>query len=160
MGVVQGDIGLGASMAVIHSAPFTAQTTVSSTTFAIGAWRRLEVHIKELGGLSTSVFVSCVGLTAGTYYTFGNLLDALTTASASAANGFKANTPEGVASLDMDIQIATDGSIRSATGIASMATAKGVAFTGVSTDTTHNVTGIIATFSTASSGYMEVIGHR
>ncbi len=154
---------LDATYDVIHSAAYSAVTSVASTTWTAGTYRRIEVVLKNRAGASTFVTIACAGLDAASYYVSGTVIATTTDKSFAAQDFFKMDASlAGMAggSLKADIQVATDGGYRTITGLMSMASGQGMAFSGLSLDVTHNVTGITVGFSTASSGWLEVIGYK
>jgi len=135
-----------------------------SVAFTAGKYRRIEVHVKTNAGSGNTVTVKLDGLSAGTYYTSSAKLAAVGAGSAqSAQDGFVVDATTGAGSpfqLDVNAQIATDGSGRTMNGIATLNNSLGWAMTGVSIDTTHDVTGVTIVFSTAAAGWLEVIGYQ
>ncbi len=148
----------------IHSAAFTSASSVSSTTWSAGTYRRIEIHLKiSSGGVDYVTIAYTGGITAGTYYTKGLTIPLAVNKSFSSQDAYKLDyTAFGPspAEINVNSQIATDGTGRTVSGICTGNTGEGLTFTGICLDSTHDVTGIVIASGSAITGWLEVIGYR
>ncbi len=156
-------IAAGYSLPIsVHNAAYSG-TVITSNTWVADLFRRIEVHLKNDTGNTTSIMLALAGITAGTYYTSGLAIAAATNQSYSAQNGWKIDTSSagGVnASVDANIACKNRGAEKKITGISAQDTGQGFVFTGTCLDPTNPATGLVITFSTACTGWLEVIGYK
>jgi len=145
----------------VHNAAFTSQTSVNSNTWAVGKYRRLEVRVRTTAGNSTFHGLALVGLVGSIYYNFdlGVSGGAANNTAGAAAWSVNHSTTGGAPTLTkFDIEI-VNGFYRNMVAQASGGNGNGQVTSGLAVDNSHDVTGVTVSFSTSSSGWLEVIGY-
>lgn len=136
-------------------------SSLTSTSWAAGKYRRLEIHIRLTTG-TTGDQKFDFGLSAASNYTVAAVNQTLgvwTQKNQLTAPDFLFNVGTSFpAQLDIDAQISTDGGYRTFTGFAVDGGANMTVLNGVSIDTTTDITRFVMTFVGATTGYIEIWG--
>ncbi len=147
----------------IQDLDFSAVSSITSTTWTAGAYKRIEIFLKVATGTASSHTIKMVGLAnGGGYLNVANnfSLGAWTQVTTDAKSDWELIASSIPFELYAMVNVKVDGTRRLLRGHYVDYDERMKMVAGIHTDVTNEVTGIVLTLPSSSSGNLKIVGHK
>lgn len=147
----------------IQDLDFSAVSSITSTTWTAGAYKRIEIFLKVATGAAGAHTFKMVGLAdGGGYLNLANNINAglWTQVQTNAKSDWELTASAIPFELHAFVNVKVDGTRRLLTGQYADYDENIKVMTGIHTDVTNQVTGVVLTLAAVSAGNLKIIGHK